>query len=574
MASKTKNRRGRTTQNRGRTVGVNVGGQTKIVKKGSNAYNRYVGEGGREVDRDATSSARESIRNLSTSRNRARNDPQALAAINSEALNPTKAIELPSYPEDKNYNGLIQGNNAGLASLGGLMMGENGQLSVPPLPTETGQPGQPGQPGQSSPAPTGDSGAMGRWQNFVNTLGIMPQKANVYEDRDYQRQQKQVDKSRKELNNYTSNLNSIVTKSQAESLALEGQGRGVTESIIGGQQAQINREAAIAALPVQAQIAAAQGNLDMAERQLSEVYQIKSEALNNEYQYKVNQYNSIKEFLTKEEDRKLAQMDLEESRKYNEGQNNIKSQDDWARTALASGRPDLITAIHGLDPKSPTFRTDLARIQSKLGQGSGGDRTLSLEEASKFGVPYGTKLSALIGTVPGGGNTNPEVAKENAQDFQFAKLAHDNVINTIKEATGKTDLSLLTLEDMKKLNDAQAEVVSKALSITTNPKATRATGGDDALGPTGWWQKFVSNPIRQATSGKKYSPQNLLNAVKTIDTNYKGIKTNYSGASGGTNDQYSTYRSQVPPGQILISRNGQVGYIPLGEFNPSTDQEL
>lgn len=39
-------------------------------------------------------------------------------------------------------------------------------------------------------------------------------------------------------------------------------------------------------------------------------------------------------------------------------------------------------------------------------------------------------------------------------------------------------------------------------------------------------------------------------------------------------DQYSQYRSQVETGEVLIMRDGQIGVVPEGEFNSSTDTRL
>jgi len=50
----------------------------------------------------------------------------------------------------------------------------------------------------------------------------------------------------------TGQLNQIVATSQAQQLQVTGQGRGIPEVIIGGQQAQIAKEAAIQALPIAA----------------------------------------------------------------------------------------------------------------------------------------------------------------------------------------------------------------------------------------------------------------------------------------------------------------------------------
>lgn len=442
------------------------------------------------------------------SRTRSQNE-----TINSLSLTPSSRINLPQAPETQDYSSTIFGNQAGLASIlspYGYNLGENGQLVQPPPQPETPTLGQ---------ISTPNAGTSNGLKNLITTLGLMPKKESIYSDPEYQREQRRVEKSRRELNNYTANLNSIVTKSQAEGLALEGQGRGITESIIGGQQAQIAREAAIQALPVQAQVAAAQGNLDMAERNLDQVYRIKSEAISNEYEYKINQYNAIKDFLTKEEERRLAQLDLAETRTYNESQKNVTAQDEWAKFALANGRPDLISSIHALDPKSPTFQASLGRIQAKLGATSG-DRLLTPDEAQKYGRPYGTKLSDLIGTVPGGGNANPDVAKGNALDYQAVESAY----TTIKGIIGDPDK--FTEKDAAKLSNTDAESLGKALALIQNPASTRlGTDAGNALNPSSLLGKGFAlirknNPLSRGY-GKSYLPSEIVGAVKTANALYK-----------------------------------------------------
>lgn len=441
--------------------------------------------------------------------------------INSSSLAQTSPINLPTPPEDKNYAGTIFGNNAGLASLlspFGYSLNESGQFVAPaPQPMADGS--------QQT-----DTASAGRLGNLIQTLGLMPQKGSVYDDPEYRRQQQLVDKSRRQVNDYTANLNSIVAKSQAESLALEGQGRGITESIIGGQQAQIAREAAIQALPVQAQIAAAQGNLDMAERQLNQVYQIKSEQLTNEFEYKTNQYNAIKDFLTKEEERKLAQIDLAESRTYNEAQKNISEQDEWSKYALANGRPDLITSIQALNPKSPTFRTDLARIQTKLGT-TGGDRALTLDEAAKYGVPFGTKLSDLTGQVPGGGTgANTVVKKRLDEDFAAVSSARQT-IEAVLSKIGKTPDNVQE-SDLSKLSNTDAESIGKALFLMQNPASSKVGDFGDAIKANSVFG-IAGQYVRNKVTGKKYLKKEIYGAIQSANDIYKQRLTTYQNSGGG-----------------------------------------
>lgn len=141
------------------------------------------------------------------------------------------------------------------------------------------------------------------------------------------------------VNNYTSQLNAIVAKSQADQLRLEGQGRGITDVIIGGQQAQINREAAIAALPVQAQLAAAQGNLALAQQHVDKMFQIQSQDALAQYQFKSGVIDSVYSFASDQEKRRLDTVAKQEERKYQEQQDFLKTQRSLLSSAIQQGAP-------------------------------------------------------------------------------------------------------------------------------------------------------------------------------------------------------------------------------------------
>ena len=78
------------------------------------------------------------------------------------------------------------------------------------------------------------------------------------------RNQLVIEQKQQEVNSLQGQLNAIVAQGQQNQLRVVGQGRGIPEAILGGQQAQFARETAIASLPVSAQLEAAQGNLEMA----------------------------------------------------------------------------------------------------------------------------------------------------------------------------------------------------------------------------------------------------------------------------------------------------------------------
>jgi hypothetical protein len=115
-------------------------------------------------------------------------------------------------------------------------------------------------------------------------------------------------------------LGEITSRGQAAQLQVVGQGRGIPEAIIGGQQAQIARETAIEALPVQAQLEAAQGNLQMAQNTLERLFKYKSMDIEREYNYKKDLITGLKAIADEGDKRKLELADRASDRAYNEAQ--------------------------------------------------------------------------------------------------------------------------------------------------------------------------------------------------------------------------------------------------------------
>lgn len=157
---------------------------------------------------------------------------------------------------------------------------------------------------------------------------------------------------RQDVNNYTSQLNTITANRDAAALSLEGQGRGQTSGFIGGEQARVNREAAIQALPVQAQLAAAQGNLGLAEDHINTWGKILMDDATNQYNRKKSLLDSVKDFATTVELKKIDDINAANERTYQENQALITAKTTALSNALGQGAPaSIMNAI-----KSATTR--------------------------------------------------------------------------------------------------------------------------------------------------------------------------------------------------------------------------
>ena len=170
------------------------------------------------------------------------------------------------------------------------------------------------------------------------------------------------------VNNATESLNQIVTKQQQDLISTRGtaSANGVTEAVYGGIQNEINRNAALQALPVQAQLAAAQNNLELAQTHIDRMYAIQSQDVQAKYQYKTKVIESLYNFANAQQQRQLDQLNIQESRKYDEKKTNIAYQRDLAGQATQSGQSSLAGSIMRLDPNSPTYQNDLANLGGQV----------------------------------------------------------------------------------------------------------------------------------------------------------------------------------------------------------------
>lgn len=185
---------------------------------------------------------------------------------------------------------------------------------------------------------------------------------------DYLKREKQagIQKFQQQVNDYTSEINSIVKNRDAAMLSLEGQGRGQTQGFIGGEQARINREAAIAALPVQAQLDAAQGNLTSATARLDKLFAIHQQDIQNEFNFKTSLAKSVFDFGTAAQQNILTAKMADIKAATDLAMANSTYSKDLQKQALENGQADLLSQFATIDPKSPTFEQDIAKVASQL----------------------------------------------------------------------------------------------------------------------------------------------------------------------------------------------------------------
>ena len=190
---------------------------------------------------------------------------------------------------------------------------------------------------------------------YEDTYGITSRQAG----REYRRAQQDVQQ-------YTSQLNSITSSRDAAVLALEDTGRGQTTGFIGGEQGRIQRQAAIAALPIQAQLAAAQGNLEVAKSHVDSLFQMKIKDIETEQAYKQTVANTWMSVANTQQSNLLNAAIADSNARAEEKKTNLQMANQWAQQAYDNGQSGLAAKIMKLDQSSPTFQQDLANLQSQL----------------------------------------------------------------------------------------------------------------------------------------------------------------------------------------------------------------
>jgi hypothetical protein len=237
-------------------------------------------------------------------------------------------ISLPSPTKTPDYGSTIISNNTALgADQDGIFQ-----------PEEVKQP--------DANQPTANTA-----EAYLTAVGIpIPPKQESIADA-YLKAEKQygIKEKQQQVNNYTAQLNAIVAKSQADQLAVTGQGRGIPEVIIGGQQAQIAKEAAILALPIQAQLAAAQGNLEMAEERLDTYYKVVSQDIQNKYNYDMKLYDTVYDYATRQQQIKLDEKKADKEFARQKELLALQFSYDKIKSGWSGGGAPTIKQINGVD---------------------------------------------------------------------------------------------------------------------------------------------------------------------------------------------------------------------------------
>lgn len=372
-------------------------------------------------------------------------------------------------------------------------------------------------------------------------------------------------------------LDTITAAAEANKLRVIGQGRGIPEAIIGGQQAQIAREAAIEALPVAAQLNAAQGNLQMAEQNLNTLFKIYSDDATNKYNQKQKVNEAFFSILTGQQKAQLDKIEKAETRAYNEQQNDLQYARQLAGKAFENNQGTLGSQIAALNPTSKTYKADVAKLSAKINDPS---KALDIEykkeqiknlrnEASQSDIQTNTLSETQLKQVDGSPQGKKLVSLSNLYQLSqtYKKLVE---VNGFKATGSAKSLIDRAYADLKIAYKTAAE-----LGALTGPDVSLL---EEAIKPSaGGATKYLNYRLSGGKQGVTGAIEaGLVRSREEALKNYKQLvsrNTNYGNSeyvrsliTPFAKDYATVNIDNLPKGEIMQTEDGLL-FESLGDGN-------
>lgn len=478
-------------------------------------------------------------------------------AITAASLEPVKPIEIPKVPTDNtNYAGIITGGASEVDMIAKQMADraaevkaeaearakEQGGIDIEALLKKYG--------GQAPP-----SGA----DIYQSTYGVGSTQAEVSALEQNKITTAGIVKSaQNEFNAINAQIQSINLASQARNLQLEKQisGGGTLTAgsgeVLSRQQTESNRQAAIESLPLQGQALVAQAKilvaqndaetasqiLNLAKQKMDTLFNLKITDAQNLYNYNKEIRNRVWDYLTEKEKTQLAALQKEDDRKYQEQKDNLTQAQLLSVKAMEAGQADIAGKITQLDPKSPTFLADLAKLQAQI--------KIQSPEVKSLMTKYPD-----AGILPTDDYTTASAKLKNSRIYQ----------EQVRPPVGAGgDIKPLDILDIQRYQEAypNAGIVAGDTEAIANAKALRTTQPQD----------LNDTDLRKIANANKNAKTSYEEAIAGIDADItiknkdraKFITAEIYGKAGGkTFDEWMGKKTSITPqnnSQLIPAGNG------------------
>lgn len=475
-----------------------------------------------------------------------RNNPRGrgrenVPVITPERVAPTEVADIPTMKAPTtDFSSILSMGNAGLVDPQTGLTQQNGQFVY--------------DPNKSAAVNAAEEANMGNLNALSATAQFLKPQENELSNAYAQLEKKAgIQNLQKEVGAFSSQLNAITSSRDAEILKLEGQGRGQTQGFIGGEQARINREAAIQALPVQAQLAAAQGNLEMAQSRVNTLFQIKAQDIAAQNAYKTNLANSVMQYANAAQQNilnaKLGDIQKQEQRE----QQAIADAKNVAMQAIEYGQSSLAARVMGLDPKSPTYQQDvnaaLGQLRKPVAGGAGGFEVPTVKTINGVDMQWNAQTGqweTITGaaSVPGA----PDAVQKSIDQLSFLRqTAKDALANAedsgiFRTPVGPSAITRLTGDlligntSFRQLQNQTDTLKTNVLSLMTDPNVKKFFGPQMSNADVRLMSSTGSTLDPQTQSKKEYVAEikrldDLFNRMETAVKTGIANETNVAGGN-------------------------------------------
>jgi hypothetical protein len=402
------------------------------------------------------------------------------AANNVEAIpvsslqSPQSLIKLPQQkPDTTNYAGIIN-DGATLSKVYGAQDQQQGEMT-----------------------------ASGLFDRYLGAMAANAPKdmSGDYEELNAGLEEKQnaVIASKKNLEMLNAQLQGIIDTATAQNLAMEKQAAtgGMNSPLfLSRQQAENSRQAAIASLPLQAKILAAQAQytadndtLLAAQNKVDKLFDIKSRYEERQQEYNQKLITSVFDYASDEQKAQLEAKAAGDKQAYEERQSKLKTAQEYAKMAIQNGQGEVAGLLMELDASDPEFQSKLARYTSQIQDDSATlDRQYKQAQIAKI---YGDMV---------GGSSNDDYSRA----LQFVNDNPDATPQELEQnIRANTNLSEADIKSLVKTKSTLTrETISKMFKIEDN---------DNKSGFLGLWGETNKEKL-----------DNIMNAI----TQYQNVGYN------------------------------------------------
>ena len=402
------------------------------------------------------------------------------AANNVEAIpvsslqSPQSLIKLPQQkPDTTNYTGIIN-DGATLSKVYGAQDQQEGEMT-----------------------------ASGLFDRYLGAMAANAPKdmSGDYEELNAGLEEKQnaVIASKKNLEMLNAQLQGITDTATAQNLEMEKQAAtgGMNSPLfLSRQQAENSRQAAIASLPLQAKILAAQAQytadndtLLAAQNKVDKLFDIKSRYEERQQEYNQKLITSVFDYASDEQKAQLEAKAAGDKQAYEERQSKLKTAQEYAKMAIQNGQGEVAGLLMELDASDPEFQSKLARYTSQIQDDSATlDRQYKQAQIAKI---YGDMV---------GGSSNDDYSRA----LQFVNDNPDATPQELEQnIRANTNLSEADIKSLVKTKSTLTrETISKMFKIEDN---------DNKSGFLGLWGETNKEKL-----------DNIMNAI----TQYQNVGYN------------------------------------------------